>query len=612
MSVTYFFRRIQNTLIALLIVSTLIPVLIVGGYSVSYSAQTITELSLNKIEQKTADSAARVETFLESISKDVLYLVETPPVQGIVRAREGGGVDKKDKSSYEAWVGRLQIIFAGMIEAKPYYSNLRYLNENGKEMVRVDAAGGRVRTVPPSELRNLGETDDFIETIKLEPREIYVSPVGLDKENGKIRVPHTPSVRYSTPIYSREGKKKGILIASLRAESFLALLKESQLQSSQLFVLNRDGYYLSHPDTQKEFGFELNKEEKVSRDYPEKIADQLLSGGKGVISEGAKQLLSYYTLYLNPKKKQNPLIFGSQLPKDVVFSTLASFQAVIFNVAFLSLVAVLVLGIAILRKLVSLIREITGAVSSFSVQVMATIEEQERLAGQQASAVQQTTVTMDELGASSQKSAEQAEAAARGASQVLILANGSSSETSQPTVAEGVSLREKMAQIAERIVQLSQLVSQINKIANTVSNFADQTNMLALNASVEAVRAGEHGRGFGVVAAEIRKLSDRSRTSAEQINNLVGDIQLATSSTVLVTDEGTKTVAAIVSAVSDIVLNVQQISLSARQHATAIEQVVNAMNSLNQGAAEAATGMKQTKIGTQKLNQAAQQLKAAV
>lgn len=87
---TYFFRRIQNTLIALLIVSTLIPVIIVGGYSVSYSVQTITDLSLDKIEQKTADSAARVGTFLDSISKDILYLADTPPVKGIVRAREGG------------------------------------------------------------------------------------------------------------------------------------------------------------------------------------------------------------------------------------------------------------------------------------------------------------------------------------------------------------------------------------------------------------------------------------------------------------------------------------------------------------------------------------------
>jgi methyl-accepting chemotaxis protein len=479
-------------------------------------------------------------------------------------------------------------------------------------MVRVDAASGSLKIVPPSELRERADTDDFIQTMKLAPREIYVSPVGLDKENGKIRITHTPSVRYSTPIYSWEGKKKGIIIANVRAESFLGLLKESQLQSSQLFVLNREGYYLSHPDAQKEFGFELNKEENVSRDYPEKIAGQLLSGGRGVISEGAKQLLSYYTLYLNPKNKQNPLIFVSLLSKDEVFQPLTSFQAVVFNVAFLSLAAVLAVGIAIVRKLVSLIRELTAAVSSFSVQVLATIQEQERLASQQASAVQETSVTMDELGASSQKSAEQAEAAARGASEVLILANGASGETTQPTVAEGVSLREKMAQIAERIVQLSQLVSQINKIANTVSNFADQTNMLALNASVEAVRAGEHGRGFGVVASEIRKLSERSRTSAEQINNLVGDIQQATRSTVIVTEEGTKTVAAIVSAVSDIVLNVQQISLSARQQATAIELVVNAMNSINQGAAETATGIRQTKIGTQKLNEAAFKLKAAV
>jgi methyl-accepting chemotaxis protein len=226
-----YFRRFQNILIALLIVSTLIPVIIVGGYSVSYSAQTITDLSLDKIEQKTTDSAARVETFLDTLSKDVLYLAQTPPVQGIVRARESGGLDKKDKSSYEAWVGRLQIIFAGMIEAKPYYINLRYLDENGREMVRVDAASGSLKIVPPSELRERADTDDFIQTMKLAPREIYVSPVGLDKENGKIRITHTPSVRYSTPIYSWEGKKKGIIIANVRAESFLGLRKAASFSS---------------------------------------------------------------------------------------------------------------------------------------------------------------------------------------------------------------------------------------------------------------------------------------------------------------------------------------------------------------------------------------------
>ncbi|MCC3443042.1 MAG: chemotaxis protein, partial [Microcoleus sp. PH2017_03_ELD_O_A] len=129
-----------------------------------------------------------------------------------------------------------------------------------------------------------------------------------------------------------------------------------------------------------------------------------------------------------------------------------------------------------------------------------------------------------------------------------------------------------------------------------------------------------------VVASEIRKLADRSKKSAAQINLLVADIQRAINSTVMVTDEGTKTVesgvniaeetaaafAGVADAINNVVLSSQQISLNAKQQAIAIEQVVEAMNSLNQAAAQTACGITQTKIGTQKLNEAALDLKAVV
>jgi hypothetical protein len=103
-------------------------------------------------------------------------------------------------------------------------------------------------------------------------------------------------------------------------------------------------------------------------------------------------------------------------------------------------------------------------------------------------------------------------------------------------------LREKVDAIADQILRLSEQTNQIGGISGLVSDLANQTNMLALNAAVEAVLAGEHGKGLAVVSGEIRKLADQSRKSAEKINALVADIQTAINSTVMVTDEGTKTV----------------------------------------------------------------------
>lgn len=264
----------------------------------------------------------------------------------------------------------------------------------------------------------------------------------------------------------------------------------------------------------------------------------------------------------------------------------------------------------IARRIVQPINQVASAIASSATEIAVAVDQQERTASQQAAAVSQTTTTMDELGASARQSAEQAEAAANSAQQALILVDGNGLGGQHGR--DDFSLRDKVEQIAEQILRLSEQTSQIGSISLLVSDLANQTNMLALNAAVEAARAGEHGKGFAVVATEIRRLADQSRKSAERISALVSDVQNATNSTVMVADEGTKTVGGIVSAINNITINNQQISLTAKQQAIAIQQVVDAMSSLNQRALETASGISQTKISTQKLNEAAHDLKAVV
>ncbi len=292
-------------------------------------------------------------------------------------------------------------------------------------------------------------------------------------------------------------------------------------------------------------------------------------------------------------------------------------------------VFLVILG-AVIAWLVSsgIARNIDRAISSIatsSTEIAATVEEQERMASQQAASVNQTTTTMDELGASSRATAQQVETATIQAMQALTLAGGGTKAVEQ-TLEAMTTLKIKVQDMQGQIMQLSEQTDRIGNISTLVSDLANQTNMLALNAAVEAVRAGEHGKGFGVVASEIRKLADRSKKSGTQINLLVADIQRAINSTVMVTDEGTKTVESglniaketaaaftgVANAINNVVLSSQQISLNAKQQAIAIEQVVEAMNSLNQAAAQTACGISQTKIGTQKLNEAALELKAVV
>ncbi|WP_013324327.1 methyl-accepting chemotaxis protein [Gloeothece verrucosa] len=288
-------------------------------------------------------------------------------------------------------------------------------------------------------------------------------------------------------------------------------------------------------------------------------------------------------------------------------------------------VGTLILAIWISKAATGQIRKSAHEITTASSEIATTMEEQERTANQQAASVNETTTTMDELGASSRTSEEQAESAAKAAQEVLELARRGNQAVAE-TVASMMDLRGKVAAIADQTVRLSEQTNLIGNISELVSDLAQQTNMLALNASVEAVRAGEHGQGFAIVAEEIRKLADQSKQSAGKISSLVSDIQNAINTTVMVTDEGTKTVNAgmnvtertaqafsgVVEAVNNVAMNSQQIALNIRQQSRAVQQVLAAMDSINQGAQQSATGITQIKTGTHQLNKTAIELQEIV
>ncbi|HEY9762182.1 MAG TPA: CHASE3 domain-containing protein [Trichocoleus sp.] len=281
--------------------------------------------------------------------------------------------------------------------------------------------------------------------------------------------------------------------------------------------------------------------------------------------------------------------------------------------------------VIISRQVISPIHRVAEDLASSSSDMTSTIQDQESITRHQAAAVQETTTTMDELNASSRQSAEQAEISVAAARQVMDLA-GSGAEAVRHTLEDMTIMRNKVEAIADLILQLNEQAQQIASITDVVSNLANQTNMLALNAAVEAVRATENGKGFGVVAAEIRKLADQSKVSADKITVLISEIQKAVATSVAAANDGRKTVeqgvqtvqntadtfVKVADAIHNVVTSSEQISLNARQQAIAIQQVVSAMGMLNQETVRGAAGISQTRVSAERLNEAVVQLQAVV
>ena len=276
-----------------------------------------------------------------------------------------------------------------------------------------------------------------------------------------------------------------------------------------------------------------------------------------------------------------------------------------------------------MKRYIQAIDDLETLISQTSADMTATVATQEKIILQQANSVNQTTDTVDQLGNASRQSARQAEESAAGASEALSLAENGSQILEQTLI--GIeNLKNRVREIAEEIMNLSEQTGQISAISEVVEGVATQTNMLALKAAVEAARVGEEGKGFGVVADEIRRLADESRRSANTINSLVTDIQAAMNSAVMVTDEGKKTAessiqlatntahtfVSVKNAINGVFDNSQEIFKNTKQQAIDIQNIMSAINALNIDAQDTATGIEQVKKSAVLLQDFAEKLKA--
>jgi diguanylate cyclase (GGDEF)-like protein len=197
---------------------------------------------------------------LNHISGDVLFLAK----QNELILLLGSGSEEQIKA--------MQLEYVRLAESKKVYDQIRYLDATGMERVRVNDRNGRIETVPANQLQNKGDRYYFKECFALGERDIFISQLDLNIENGQVERPLTPMMRLGTPVFDPAGNKRGIVLINYAANTLLERILHSGIAAEGVTMLmNSQGYWLLHPDENREWGFMLKDREKDSfaQDYPD-------------------------------------------------------------------------------------------------------------------------------------------------------------------------------------------------------------------------------------------------------------------------------------------------------------------------------------------------------
>jgi len=193
------------------------------------------------------------------------------------------------------------------------------------------------------------------------------------------------------------------------------------------------------------------------------------------------------------------------------------------------------------EDLLHIVTETAAALVSSTAEILASTTQQAAGAQEQAAAVAETVTTVDQVVQTSEQSAQRARLVAEISQRSLDLSKSGRKVVDDSVQVMGT-VKEQVESSAESILALAEQAQAIGEIIATVNEVAEQTNLLALNAAIEASRAGEHGKGFGVVATEVKALADQSKKATTQVRQILGEIQKATNSAVMVAEECTKRV----------------------------------------------------------------------
>ena len=277
------------------------------------------------------------------------------------------------------------------------------------------------------------------------------------------------------------------------------------------------------------------------------------------------------------------------------------------------------------RFIINRINNALKQMSSVSAEITFRMNQQRQSISQQSNSANQTSAAMNELNTSFQHTQLLAHESRNQAKNAQTISKEGNNQI-KLLLTEMFGHKEKVLAILDQILHLSEVINRIHSVVSTINHLTNQTNILALNAAVQAAHVKQGGEGFSVIAGEIRKLADESKKFVAHIDQLAENIKDATGLTIRISEEGGRTVQECIKlaqsssqAFDNITTNTtncfevaEKVSLNIEQQSLAVHKVLGDMETLNITAHQNMIDMNQVNVELDKLNRLSNELKAII
>lgn len=323
---------LRTRTVAMLGLLILLALVAMGATNYLYGSRLAIRKTLGVAKEKMTSDALLIGAKVEDKKGELIILREVPPVQGIIRAKDHGGIDSETGDKTEYWYRRMEQIMAAFIMGNPNeYLQLCYLDEQGNELARVDQIEGLIKTTPRDQLRNKAEQPYVGEAIRLEENEVYYSGVALNRADGKIEIPYLPSMQIATAVYDEQRNVRGLIVMSISARWLFSNIDKG-VDDATKYLVDQDGYFLVHPDRDKEFGFDLGFRYTIGNEHPMLVEE--MRTADSVLDQylGFSHICGFQKIFFNPGDKKRFWAVVYDIPEAIALSDVYKLRQTMFIV----------------------------------------------------------------------------------------------------------------------------------------------------------------------------------------------------------------------------------------------------------------------------------------
>lgn len=610
-------QSIRTKLVIWFVLIALLPLLALSGINYTQISEELIQKQKESFQSIVETNTKAMDQWLKYRKSEVELAAKTPTIQ-----------------SYQAYQALQPDLITPFLKVIQEQSNVY-------ESVAVIGEDGRI----------FADSTNTMVGLNLKDREYFKKGMNGESSFSEILISKGTGNRIlniTSPIHSPDGKVVGVLAASINFELFLRTFMHTEDQN--LFILLVDEVDRLQFSTLPELIGKTIEEAQLGEAYSTILKNSKSAIGAEINTNAGKE---YLISYAPITETGYSLIYN--IPLDIVLASANAMQTSMLFVMTIAAVTVIILAIIIsgtiskpiirvieqvkriatgdlthsvsvkgndeiaqlgrhIQDMTDQLRELLGKVAQTSEQVAASSEQLTASAEEASRATEQISSSAQQIAAGAEQQVTNT-----GVSQKIVTKMSSEisqiSELSQnvtvlsdaavDTSAKGTQvvvqsmeqmkhIEETTTRIAQTVNELSNKSTEIEAIISVITGIANQTNLLALNAAIEAARAGEHGRGFAVVADEVRKLAEQSGHAAEQISNIIQQIQqdirismtemtdglAAVQAGTQLTSQAQDSFTAISRSVSDVYGQIQKVTAAIKELQAGSDQMVTSIESV--------------------------------